>query len=211
MTKQSRYILKFVVFTLACFSCDAADFELWTQGGVIVDITESSRFLVTAGVRWNQNASRPHHGYGEVGILFNINDKWLVIPSYRESIVRGDTGWEPNENPRFTVIRRWDRKLVRFSNRSRFEYRSRADHFLYRNRAQIEFKLPCLEKVVPYIADEIFLDKFKNYSQNRLSCGFHTLWNDRLSGKFGYMFRWRKGQGTWTGNHVLQYYLSAHF
>jgi len=203
----------FLSLAAGCWLCfhpligrsDRTDFQIWTRTDLGLKVCDDKTFYVFHGLRFNENASQLFFQFIEVGMVFRVSDSLRVIPSYRESVTKRDGEWLPEENPRFTVTKTWKTGRFRLGNRARVEYRSRRDNFLYRNQFILIFPPIYKDKVIPYLKDEIFLDKFKNFRRNRLRGGFEFILSDIFLINADFTFQWRKtGSGAWNRDDVLR-------
>lgn len=174
------------------------------EDSVATDLSEKSNITLTAGFRWEKNASSLYRQYGQVTISHDYNERWTISSTYRQDFKKNNNQWDPVSNPRFAVTRKWNRCDFKFSDRNLIEYRSSTHHLRYRNRFQIEFPSISSLQVTPYISNEIFLEKLTDYSQNRLRVGLTTSLNPCLEFTLGYMFLLNKDlPKTWYGYNAL--------
>jgi len=183
---------------------NAKDFLCWTQGSIAAPLSEKAQLIYSSSVRWKDDATHPYFKYDELGVSYKCNDCWTVTPAYRRSYQKNERHWEPDNNFRLIVTRKWSRSHFKFSDRNIIGYRSNPHQFRYRNRLQVEFPSLFSSKLSPILSNEIFLNKLTDYSQNRLQAGLKTSINDCLQFSLGYMFLVSKSSTrTWYGYNVL--------
>jgi len=208
-----------VVLCLArsCFAFDDGDFQYWNSESLSYAVNDNWKLYLEEEFRFGDDADDFYYQHSDGGIIYSGLAKWLELgANYRHIFEKSKGKWFIENRPHLNVAVKWKAGSWSFSNRGRFEYRSRQDRedfWRYRNKFTVKwpFKLTVFE-IQPYIADEIFYDFDEaEMNRNRLYTGSTLKLLKNLKADIFYLWQNSEKNNDWKDLNVFGTKLKFYF
>jgi len=158
-----------------CSAGNSTGFQWWSTAGLSVDLSDDWAATFEEELRVGDNLCYHH---SEIGLTYKGLADWLEIgANFRKVYQRDSAGdWREEDRPHFNFTIKDTFAGIKWSNRSRFEWRDREGRdnlWRYRNRLKLELPWALTPlKIKPYASDEVLINMDgSGFSSNRLSAG----------------------------------------
>ncbi|MFN7945934.1 MAG: DUF2490 domain-containing protein [Blastocatellia bacterium] len=184
------------------------DTQFWNETQLAVPVSKKTDLVLTGGLRFGREISRPVDERIGAGIAFKPNRHFTIQPHYlyvAQQPFAGRKVFEHRLNLEATVRVFPGRFTI--ADRNRIERRVRhssRDFTVYRNRLQIDHPARLGNfKFKPFVASEVFYDSSAStWTRNRFSVGIIREFSSRFTGEFFYL-RQNDGRARPGNLHVI--------
>jgi len=156
-------------------SATAAEWQQRTRLEFTGPLQEHLDIRMMNELRSGSGFSTHKESHFDVGLEWTFR-KWLgVAPCYRNVVVRKGPVWIVEHRPHFNLTLKWSMLGMRFSDRSRLEYRiiESAHSTRYRNRIMLSLRPVSIPRLSPHLSTEPYYDfDAGKINKNRLIAGF---------------------------------------
>lgn len=185
------------------------DWEYWGEYAFKYNITDQLAFKVTPKMQVRDDFSNPYYWESAHGLSYKFN-KTIDVGAYHlfAEEDRRDTN-KTESRLRLEMNLHTLFKGVKFSDRSRYEYRTfniGESKDRYRNRIQVTLNPVTLvgQEITPYVSNEFFYDLEEHeYNQNRGIVGFTKKLTEKISAGMYYMLRSNRAGDVWNEVHII--------
>jgi len=183
----------------------ARDFELWTLAKFGFDLKDSWETEIHFSARFDHCASRAHLYYGEFHFLKSFSNGWKLVPGYRHTYRRNDSGvWKNDPIALLAVIKTQKINALIITHRSRLEHRFENNRWLFRQRLTLTLPLFLSRfKFKPYFYDEVFFLEGFGFHQHRFFFGLKKQLSKKEDVSLGYLLRENRRDKKWIATNVL--------
>ncbi len=184
------------------------DTQFWNETQMIAPINKKAELVLSGGLRFGREISRPVDERLGVGIAFKPNRHFTIQPHYLYIAQQPSAGRKVFEHRlNLDVTGRIFPGRFTISDRTRIERRVRLssrDFTVWRNRLQIEHPARLGSfKFKPFVANEVFYDSSASrWTRNRFSIGCSKEFSPRFTGEFYYL-RQNDGRARPGNLHVI--------
>jgi len=159
----------------ACMGGNSTGFQWWSTANFKVEVDEDWSVAFEEELRLGDNLFYHH---SDIGLIYGGLEDWVDVGfNFRRAYQRNDAGdWQDENRPHLNVTFKDTFAGVKWSTRSRFEFRDRdgrEDIWRYRNRFMLElpWELTAL-KLKPYVSEEVLINMDgSGFSSNRFIAG----------------------------------------
>lgn len=165
-----------VMYSEAGASDFANGFQWWSDIDFEVPMSRHWSVIYQQEFRMGEDGRTLYYFHSDIGLIYEGLAEWLGVGlNYRQVYQKDDAGdFQPENRPHLNVVVKDSLGRIRWSNRSRVEYRDRTtgeDTWRYRNLTTLRLPVELLG-FEPYVADEVFINTDgTGYAANRLYAG----------------------------------------
>jgi len=161
-----------------CLADNASGFQWWSTVVLKTDLNTDWSTAFEEEFRIDADSGKVYYHHSDIGLTYGGLAEWLDVGlNFRKAYQQDAAGdWQQENRPHINVTVKDSFGGVKWSNRSRFEFRDRDgrdDIWRYRNKVTLQppWELTAL-KLKPYVAEEVFINMDgSGYSGNRFSAG----------------------------------------
>ena len=197
------------MFLCNCYAFDDGDFQYWNSESVSVKINKDWKIGLEEEWRFGDDAGDFYYQHSDLGLAYSGFANWFDLGiNYRHIFEKKSSKWRVENRPHLNATLKWKLLDFGFSNRGRFEYRSRKDtedFWRYRNKFTIKtpFKLTKFE-IQPYVANEIYYDFDQGaFNRNRLYGGLGFKIFKHLKAEIFYLWQSSEKNNKWSNLNSL--------
>lgn len=205
--KQYRFVKALLAYFMCLFfqAEGAEDFRIWNELIVSHRLNPCWSMDARFVARFRDNASRVHLYYTEVNFVRDLSNGWLVIPGYRETYRKLDSGkWVFEAIPNAAVVHTIEVGSYHFFQRSRVEYHSREGFWRYRQRAACDFPVWFnFLNIQPTFYGELFFREGEGFDQCRFFSGLKSSCSQLSEIVVGYFLREERNARNWMRTNIL--------
>lgn len=184
------------------------DFQVWLYQSFAKEIRPKTTFTLEGEIRYGADASIAYFAYLQGFLAYRVSSFFLFAPGYRQSFryVPAEDKWINVYNPLLDLVFEKTIKKWKVIDRNRFQYvipENDQANWLYRNRVTLvsPFEIGVM-KFNPQFYDEVFLDQFRGFVENRLGIGGRLKFSKNWQSNLSYVLRHLKREH-WTRQHIM--------
>ncbi len=178
MRKLSLFFLALLGLSIIVTDISFADtdWQYWNAQNFKKTINKKMDLKLSIFERYNKDMHHIFYGGFQIGPVFKLNQYLDIYPSYCYIQNKDSAGhFRPERRPTLDVNLKWKMNMLKFTHRSRLEYRFLKALSRWRYRDYLIAGIPftvCKHSVMPYVSGEIFYEERKNeFNQKRFSSG----------------------------------------
>lgn len=195
------------------------DWHYWNAMNFKKAINKKMDLKLSLFERFNRSMHHLYYGGFQVGPVFKINQYLDIYPSYCYIQNKDSAGhFRPEDRPTLDINLKWKMNMLKFTHRSRLEYRFLKALSRWRYRDYLMAGIPftvCKHSIMPYVSGEIFYEERKDeFDQYRVSSGVSINVTKDIVFDIYYLLRSdkdRTDKDTWTDANALGTALTFNF
>ncbi len=162
------FLITIIILTSSSGIIFANDKQYWGEFKIKKNINKEFTFDIAPQIRFKNNDTKAHWSQINLSLAWNIKKYLTIIPAYQHIRYEETNTWKTEYRPNLSATLKRETQSLKFSDRTRIEYRIKKNIKFWRYRNKFMVKLPIKKtNLIPNIAGEVFYDnsvgKFNKY------------------------------------------------